>query len=309
LEIVVASVAQIRKEYQKKRWSNPLAPASSKTVRLGRRELEDQLAGLKRENDDLNRAMYEAAQIQRRLCGPRHFRTGGYEFASEIFPLRHLSGDFISVMQLEGDLVFIIGDIAGKGLMAGMWFTHMVGMIRREVSVYGDPAAAVASVDRNLLISGVEFPLTTLFLARLNPGTGELTYCNAGHPPALLIRDDGDLEELNQGGRVLGVISGSEFVNGRTKLSAGSTLLAYSDGIAECRNESGVEFGAERLLGAVRAPPSGSPSAMLFSVLASVENFAGSRHREDDIALIILRRLNDCELDMSERGGSKKHAA
>lgn len=305
----MASVAQIREEYQKKIWSGPSTARGSKTIRLGRRALEDQLASLKRENDDLNRAMYEAAQLQRKLCGPRHFRSGCYEFASEIFPLRHLSGDFISVMQLEGDLVFIIGDIAGKGLMAGMWFTHMVGMIRREVSAHGDPATAVASVDRSLLISGVEFPLTTLFLARLNPMTGDLTYCNAGHPPALLIRDDGDLEELNQGGRVLGVISGSEFVNGRTKLAAGSTLLAYSDGIAECRNESGVEFGAERLLSAVRALTPGNPSAMLFSVLAGVGNFAGRRHREDDIALMILRRLSDCEMDMRERGGSKSHAA
>lgn len=305
----MVSVAQILEEYQSKTGSGRLAAASSNTISLGRRALEDQLASLKRENDDLNRAIYEAAQMQRKLCGPRHFRSGCYEFASEIFPLRHLSGDFVSVMQLEGDLIFIIGDIAGKGLMAGMWFTHMVGMVRREVSAHGDPAAALASVDRNLLISGVEFPLTTLFLARLNPMTGDLTYCNAGHPPALLIHDDGDLEELNQGGRVLGVISGSNFVNGRTKLSAGSTLLAYSDGIAECRNEAGVEFGAERLLSAVRAATPGSPSAMLFFVLASVENFAGSRHREDDIALMILRRLSDCERDTLEKGGPKRHAA
>jgi sigma-B regulation protein RsbU (phosphoserine phosphatase) len=305
----LASVVQIGEEDRKKRWSGRFTAARSKAISLERRALEEQLASLKQENDDLNHAMYEAAQIQRRLCGPRHFRTGCYEFASEIFPLRHLSGDFISVMQFEGDLVFIIGDIAGKGLMAGMWFTHMVGMIRREMSAHGDPAAALASVDSNLLISGVEFPLTTSFLARLNPVTGDLTYCNAGHPPALLIRDDGDIEELNQGGRVLGVISGSEFVNGRTKLSAGSTLLAYSDGIAECRSESGVEFGTERLRSAVRAPVSGGTSAMLFSVLASVESFAGSWHREDDIALMILRRLSDCEMDTRERDGSKRHAA
>ena len=303
----MASVAQIREEYQKKRWSGQSTAASPQTIR--RHALKDQLASLKRENDDLNRVMYEAAQLQRRLCGPRHFRTGPYEFASEIFPLRHLSGDFISVMQLEGDFVFIIGDIAGKGLMAGMWFTHMVGMIRREVSMHGDPAAALASVDRNLLISGVEFPLTTLFLASLNPITGDITYCNAGHPPALLIRDDGGIEELNQGGRVLGVISGSEFLNGRTKLTAGSTLLAYSDGITECRNESGVEFGTERLLGAVRTPMPGGPSAMLFSVLASVENFAGSGHRDDDIALMILHRLSDQEMDAPKRDGSNRHAA
>jgi len=305
--MIVASVAQIREEYQKKRWSGRSTAAGSKTIR--RQVLEDQLASLKRENDELNRAMYEAAQLQRKLCGPRHFRTGPYEFASEIFPLRHLSGDFISVMQLGGDFVFIIGDIAGKGLMAGMWFTHMVGMIRREVSMHGDPAAALASVDRNLLISGVEFPLTTLFLASLNPLTGDLTYCNAGHPPALLIRGDGDIEELNQGGPVLGVISGSEFLNGRTKLTAGSTLIAYSDGITECRNESGVEFGTERLRSAVRAPMPGGPSAMLFSVLASVENFAGSGHRDDDIALMILRRLGDQEMDTPKIDGSNRHVA
>lgn len=305
----MATVAQIREEYQKKKWPDRLTADSSKTISIRRRALEDQLASLKRENDDLNRAMYEAAQLQRRLCGPRHFHTGPYEFASEIFPLRHLSGDFISVMQLAGEFVFIIGDIAGKGLMAGMWFTHMVGMIRREVAVHGDPATALAAVDHNLLISGVEFPMTTLFLASLNPITGNLTYCNAGHPPALLIRDDGDIEELNQGGRVLGIISGSEFVNGRAKLTSGSTLLAYSDGITECRNESGVEFGAERLLSAIRAPMPGGPSAMLFSVLASVESFVGSGHREDDIAVMILRRLSDREMDIPKRDGSTRHAA
>ena len=303
----MACLAQIREEYHKKRWSAPVATVSSKAHR--HRALKDQFESLKRENDDLNRAMYEAAQVQRKLSGPRHFRAGSYEFASEIFPVRHLSGDFISVMRLEGDLVFMIGDIAGKGLLAGMWFTHMVGVIRREVSVHADPAAALSAVDRNLLTSGVEFPLTTLFLARLNTTTGDLVYCNAGHPPALLIHVNGGVEELNEGGPVLGVISGSSFVNGKTQLRAGSTLLAYSDGIAECRNESGVEFGVEGLLNSVRASTPSAPNSMLFSVLAGVENFAGTGHREDDIALMILHRLSGCEKDEPVRNGSERHAA
>lgn len=305
----MASVAQIREAYHKKRWAGPVNAASPQTRRPRHRVLEDQLASLKRENDELNRAMYEAAQVQRRLCGPRYFRSGFYEFASEIFPVRHLSGDFISVMQLDGDLIFALGDIAGKGPLAGMWFTHMVGMIRREIAGHGDPAAALSAVDRNLLLSGFEFPLTTLFLGRLNHATGELTYCNAGHPAALLISDSGQVEELNQGGPVLGLISGLPFVNGRTSLAPNSTLIAYSDGIAECRNELGVEFGSERVVSAVLGVPADSPSAMLFSVLAAIENFAGSRHREDDIALMILRRLSDCEIDMPEQNGFERHAA
>jgi sigma-B regulation protein RsbU (phosphoserine phosphatase) len=241
--------------------------------------------------------MYEAAQVQRRLCGPRYFRLGSYEFASEIFPVRHLSGDFVTVMQLDGDFVFVIGDIAGKGLTAGMWFTHVVGMIRREVSARGNPAAALSAVDRDLLLTGVEFPLTTLFLARVSLTSGELSYCNAGHPPALLVRQNGAVQELSEGGPILGVISGATFVNGNARLEPNDTLLAYSDGIAECRNESGIEFGGERLLSAVQASSSLNPGAMLFSVLAAAENFVGQRHREDDIALIVLRRVGNCEIE------------
>lgn len=289
----MATIAQIRAKYQTS-CAGLVASAAPKRGQARHRALEDQLASSKRENDDLSRAMYEAAHVQRKLCGPRYFRTGSYEFASEIFPVRHLSGDFITVMQLEDDLIFVIGDIAGKGLMAGMWFTHVVGMVRREISTHGDPASALSAIERDLLLTGVEFPLTTLFLARLNPATGALTYCNAGHPPALLIRHNGEAELLTEGGPVLGAISGAAFVNGSAKLTSNSTLLAYSDGIAECRNESGVEFGTERLLAILRTLSACSPSATLFSVLAAVESFAGSEQREDDIALMVLHRLGNC---------------
>src|SRR5215467_12005918 len=148
----MASAAQVPKKYLNTRRLDPLRSGAPLARRPRRRTLEDRLASLKRENDDLNRTMYEAAQVQRRLCGPRHFRTGAYEFAGEIFPVRHLSGDFVSVMQLDGDLVFAIGDIAGKGLMAGMWFAHMVATIRREVSALGSPAAALSAIDEQLLV-------------------------------------------------------------------------------------------------------------------------------------------------------------
>ena len=285
----MACVAPIREEYPKR--------TTTVSSRSERHVLGNQLASLKRENDDLNRAMLEAAQVQRRLCGPRYFRAGSYEFASEIFPVRHLSGDFITLMQIEGDLVFVIGDIAGKGLIAGMWFTHMVGMIRREIAARHDPAAALTAVDRDLLLTGVEFPLTTLFLARLDLPSGELTYCNAGHPPVLLVRENGEVEELSQGGPVLGVITGDGFVNGNTRLNGNNTLLAYSDGIAECRNDSGIEFGAERLLNVAKAFSSLNANEMLFSVLAAAETFVGRQHREDDIALLVLRRLGNSEIE------------
>ena len=291
----MASVAQIRKQFQKTRWAGSDGTADAKTVRP--RHRDDQLARLKREHDDLRRAVYEAAQVQRKLCGPRHLRAGSYEFASEIFAARHLSGDFITLLQIEGDLVFAIGDIAGKGLMAAMWFTDVIGMIRRQMITVGDPAAALSSVNRDLLLTGLDVPLITLLLARVNVETGDLTYCNAGHPPALLLRGNGDVAELSAGGPVLGALPAASFTNGSERLCPGNTLLAYSDGIAECRNESGAEFGAKGLLQAARTFSSCKPNAMLFSVLAAVEDFAGNLHREDDVALVVLHRFGSCKND------------
>ncbi len=292
----MASVAQIRKRYQNGK-RNGSEATTQPARRPHRRALEEQLASLKCEHDDLRRSIYEAAQVQRRLCGPRHLRAGSCEFASEIFPVRHLSGDFISLLQMGGDLVFAIGDIAGKGLMAGMWFTHVIGMIRRQMSELGDPAAALSAVNRELLLTGLDVPLTTLFLGRVNLESGNLTYCNAGHPPALLLRENSEVDELRAGGPVLGVISGASFVNASARLCPGNTLLAYSDGIPECRNESGVEFGAKGLLNAVRSLSGCKPNVMLFSLLAAVEDFAGSQGREDDVALVVLHRFDSCKMD------------
>ena len=288
----MASVAQIRSRYLR---PTSAASATTQAAPRRRRALEDQLATLKRDHDDLRRAIYEAAQAQRRLCGPRHLHAGSYEFASEIFPVRHISGDFISLLEIESDLVFAIGDIAGKGLMAGMWFTHLVGMIRREMSALGDPAAALSAINRDLLLTGLNVPLTTLFLGRINLESGNLTYCNAGHPPALLLSENSESQELREGGPVLGAIRRASFANGNARLLPGSTLLAYSDGIPECRNEMGIEFGAQGLLNAARAFSGCKPSVMLFSVLAAIENFSGAQRREDDVALMVLHRFGGCK--------------
>src|SRR5256885_11813573 len=77
------------------------------------RALEEELAALRQEQSKLYRGIFEAAQIQRRLCAPRQFRTGAFEVAGEIFPVRHLSGDFFKVIELESALGVVIGDIAG----------------------------------------------------------------------------------------------------------------------------------------------------------------------------------------------------
>lgn len=292
----MSSVSPIRGTHHEGKWrcavsSRRLGSADNSAEMVRRNSvLEDQLAALRRENDDLHRTLFEAAHAQRKLCGPRHLRRGPFEIASEIFPVRHLSGDFISIFDFEKDLVFAIGDISGKGLSAAMWFSHLVTAIQLQFATCGDPASTLVAINHDLLRTNLEIPLSTLLLARLDTATGEITYCNAGHPPAFLVRREGASEALSQGGPILGVVPGASFANGKAEMLPGDSLIGYSDGAVECRNSSGAEFGRHGFLDAVQDCCASAASATLFSVLAAVEDFTGSQRREDDISLIVAYR-------------------
>lgn len=249
----------------------------------------DELFELRSEHDELRRTVLEAAQMQRRLCGPRYLRRGPYTLAAELFPVQHVSGDFLSVFEQGSRLIFALGDIAGKGLAAGMWFTHMVGLIRMSVNGK-ELAAAMSLINRELCSTEFAAPLTSLFLASLDLKGGEITYCNAGHPPSLIVRRSGTVESLHIGGPILGVVSEAGYNTARIQLEAGDSLLSFSDGIMECRDSLGTEFGTERLILAATNTPYSSATDKLFSLLGAVEDFVSPGQREDDFAVLWLHR-------------------
>ena len=254
---------------------------------LSERELK--LERLQRDYSELNAAIFEAAQVHRRLCAPTLVRHGTFDVASEIFAVRHLPGDFFSVEDTSEGLVLALGDIGGKGFAAGMWVTHLIGLIRSHTAVNSDPEAIVTAVNRDIArLSAVE-PLSSLFIARLDTVSGKLDYCSAGHPPALLLRRDGILELLSDGGPVLGAVPDALFDRGSVRLDVGDLLLACSDGILESFNEAEQEFGAMRLQTELRRAQGGSAETVLFSVLGAVQDFAAPRPLTDDTTLVVVK--------------------
>jgi sigma-B regulation protein RsbU (phosphoserine phosphatase) len=250
---------------------------------------DTRLETLQRDYAELNTAIFEAAQVHRRLCAPSLVRHGAFDVASEIFAVRHLPGDFFSVEQTTEGLVLALGDIGGKGLAAGMWVTHLVGLLRSHTAASSDPEAIVAGVNRDTArLSAIE-PLSTLFVARVNAVTGILDYCSAGHPPALLLRADGQLEFLSDGGPVLGVVPSAAYQRGSVQLGPGDLLLACSDGILESFNEADQEFGSKRLEAELRRAQGGSAESVLFSVLGAVQDFAAPKPLTDDMTLVVVR--------------------
>src|SRR5438046_47798 len=180
-----------------------------RSVRKSRRqELEGKLATLQKDYAELHSAIFEAAQVHRRLCAPRLLRYGEMEIASEIFAVRHLPGDFFTVEETSNGVVLALGDICGKGLAAGMWTEHLVVLVRAYTVMSSSAEMIVAGVNRDVCRMSApasHAPLASLFLAKLDPASGVLDYCSAGHPPAFLLRANGKLELLSDGGLLLGV--------------------------------------------------------------------------------------------------------
>src|SRR6266404_6813105 len=270
-----------------------LHPRRAKSrVRVPRQELEVKLAELQQDYAELRTEIFEAAQVHRRLCAPRHVRFGNFEIASEIFAVRHLPGDFFTVEEKSDGVILALGDICGKGLAAGMWTTHIVGLVGARVAVTSKPEAIIAGVNRDICLMESFMPLVSLFLAKLDPITGVVKYCSAGHPPALLLRANGELELLSAGGTLLGVIAAAPYVCGSFELGAGDILMIYSDGITESLNCAGEEFGYARLEAQLRLAQAGAADPVLFSVLGAVQDFAAASPLIDDMSLAIVRRGN-----------------
>jgi len=236
----------------------------------------------------LYREIFEALQVPRRLSGPRRLRRGAFEIASEIFPVGYFSGDFVSVFDSGDTTFFALGDIAGKGLTAAMWFTHVMGLVRTYAASLESPEAVLAAVNHDLCVLGSGVPLTTMVLTQLDWRQGVLRYSNAGHFQPFIRRASGNIEYLGTGGPILGALPHAQFEGARLEFSSTDMLVGYSDGLIECRNRTDEEYGLERLLSHVERSANLCAGKALFSIVGGVQDFAAGMPRSDDLTVMIV---------------------
>jgi serine phosphatase RsbU (regulator of sigma subunit) len=217
-------------------------------------------------------------------------RDGTMQFASEVFAAHYLSGDFVVLSQDGSRVLTALGDIAGKGFAAGMWYTNLAGLLQSYANPYCDPGQTAAEINRHLCYLRPTAPFVTAFFANVDCDQGTLIYCNAGHFPPILLSADNRAETLNNGGPLLGAVEHAAFESSKVRLDPGDIVVAYSDGVLECRNSAGEEFGMDRLLTAVQKARQRTAQETLVLLLAAVQDYANGNSLCDDLSLLVIQR-------------------
>ena len=142
-------------------------------------------------------------------------------------------------------------------------------------------------MNRNLARRGTDNRFVTLFFGILNP-EGRCSYVNAGHNPPLLMHTDGSMQELSEGGTVLGLFPDAQYESCTTRFHTGDHLILFTDGVVEALNVAGEEFGKERLRALLHTKARATAAELLSCLHEAVMSFAADTPQHDDITMMIL---------------------
>ena len=232
-----------------------------------------------------------AREIQKAMLPPGRFRAPGADVAGFSRPANTVGGDFYEILPLGGGrLVTAVGDVAGKGSPASLLMALLLAMMRTLNDEDLDPAALCARLNVQVCRQAPGNRFITLFYSVMDLATGELTYVNAGHTPPLLLRENGSIERLQDGGVALGMFDGSLFQTGRIRLEHDDLLAIYSDGITEAENPRGDPFDEHGLETVLTAERRNNVAATCAAVVRAVERHTADTRLADDLTLLLLRR-------------------
>ena len=203
---------------------------------------------------------------------------------------KEIGGDFYDWIWRDGNrLVFVIGDVSGKGIPAALFMASTRTAIRTMIMSGRSVAETVEGTNRLLSENNDRCFFVTLFIGELDLEQGRLSYINAGHEPARVIKADRTLTELPPVGAALGIIEDASFEAASFQLHPGDTLLVLTDGVIDAVSRTGERFGEARLELAAQVEAGGEAADVVQRIFTAVDEFAGDELQFDDITCIVLR--------------------
>lgn len=252
-----------------------------------------------------HQASIERAFVQRDLDLARDMQTGllptsfprptpenRLDLHATLKPAYEVSGDLYDFFPgPEGKLFFLVGDVSGKGVAAGLFMAVTRTLIRAESRQHASPVQILHEVNNQLVPENSALLFVTIILGLYDPSTGLITYAQGGHNPAVLLKSDGSASYEPPGGQPLGVFQDASYGDYSVQLQPGDTFIIYTDGITEAMNAHEEAYGEERFLKLLSGRQAMPAKDLNQHITTGVEQFVAGAEQSDDITLMTLKRL------------------
>ena len=248
----------------------------------------------------VQRDIVAATQVQSYMWPGSLPRIEGFDCAAASLPARGVGGDFYDVFPIAseagdaGDASvasvwgILLGDASGKGVAAGLVASAVQARVNTAARLaHLKPAELMTAVDRDVLATTDGARYATAIYGVLDIRSSQLTLVNAGHPAVLVLPG----QSLAATGPALGLIEAGRFGSHSVRLTPGTLLVAYTDGVSEARNEADDEFGEARLMQLIEGCRDRSAADVCATVLEAIRAFRGSRQDQDDVTALVVKAL------------------
>jgi serine phosphatase RsbU (regulator of sigma subunit) len=235
-----------------------------------------------------------AGRVQEGLLPGEAPSIPGWQLAVILVPAKQTSGDFYDLIPLTGErLGIVVADVADKGMGAALYMALSRTLIRTYAMEHPqNPELVVAAANQRIMTETQSDMFVTLFYGALDPATGELVYCNAGHNPPYLVdaNQDSESQALRRTGMPLGIVDEVSWEARTVQILPGGMLVLYTDGVTEAQNVDGNLYGERRLLSTLDHMRLRGPDQVLKGIISEVETFVGGAPQFDDLTLMVLTR-------------------
>jgi phosphoserine phosphatase RsbU/P len=247
----------------------------------------------------LERDLELASSVQRGLLPQTDIQHGDWRVHYQYKPAGMVSGDYCDLIRPangDGGLVFLLGDVAGKGVAASLLMTHLHAMFRSLTEV-GLPLDRLLEMANSVFCrSTLAGQYATLICGRAGRG-GEIEIGSAGHLAALVIGKDG-VRQVSSTGVPLGMFATSRYTIENVTLERGDSLLLYTDGISEAVNATGAEYGAARLSNIAHERHGRVPQELAAACMKDLQIYSNGTKQRDDQTLMVVHRTLSIEISL-----------
>ena len=281
IDIAVEAMRENVRDFVQKPWDNRTLVATLRREAEATRERR-RIARLRAlELDD-------ARVTQRRWLPPTLPTLDGWEIATAWHPARNVAGDcFDAVSFADGTVGLSVADAIGKGIPAALLMTSLQASVKALLAAPRTPGELCARINRLLYGHMLDGKFISFVYCHLDPAAGSLAYANAGHNAPVLVRADGSVIRLSNGGTLLGLFEDSRYDTTSVALREGDRVVMFTDGITEARDEAGAEFGEARLVDTIVANRHLDALRLKDLISETVSCFCGGTF-DDDATLVVV---------------------